>query len=169
MKRFAIYLSSLSLCFLLMACPYDGFVSVDAEPKYSIDKALLGDWLLNDFPENGMTSTYRAVQFNEKEYFVELSAEDKGKRESAFYRGFISKVNGYNVLNLQILGGDRTFMVLRYSFKNENLHLVWLNELYAKKDEISSPDELRKIIENNKDKEDLFEVAEEIELTKKKE
>ena len=162
MKKLAFFSVIISISILLTGCPFESDFPV-SQPQVKIDSAFIGTWLAEDFPQKGDKMKYKIFAFNQTDYLIEsVNIKEDIISEQEFYRGFISDLNGLKILNLQIITGKKSYIYHKYRMQDGNLHLSWLNDLYFKDKEINSSEDLRKLIDSNLDKADIFETEYEI-------
>jgi hypothetical protein len=165
MKKLAFFSVLISISILLTGCPYESDFPL-SQPEVKIDSALIGSWVAVDFPQKGDIMKYKVFAFNQTEYLVEsVNIKDGKNSEQEFFRAFISDLNGLKILNLQIINGNKSYIYHKYHIQDGNLYLSWLNDAYFKDKEISSSEDLQKVITANSDKADIFETENELKLS----
>lgn len=170
MKKISFAVLVLSSVIFLYGC-YESEIPLSKYPQSKVDERLLGSWTsITDGAEFDV-KTYLIVQkFNENEYLI--AWKEGGDDDSNIKRGFNTKFNNINIMNLQDIidpeDGERTYTFSKYEI-NEKGHLVVgiLSEDYANLDKMKfkSSKELYNYVKKNISKNGLFEDSLEFELT----
>ena len=103
------------------------------------------------------------MPFNKKEYLIQsMNVDDSGKmqvKDMGSYRGFISKVGGYTIANIQIISTEvhdkDEYLIYPFSFNGDTLTFF---SFYSKNvdKEFNSACDLRKFLKKNMNNKTLY-------------
>lgn len=141
---------------LLTACPYESSSPITSA-YCALDTFLLGQWYMVDFPKTKDTTDFGIYAFNDKEYLIESKQRSDTVNFVAHYRGYISKIAGFRVLNLHNFRGENTFMFLRYTQQQDQVKFYFLNDAYFGETPLDTFS-IQTVINRHQNAEDLFEL-----------
>ena len=104
---------------------YESEVPLSKSPSSKVDTRLIGSWISipKDNEEKGIALLVQ--KFNENEYLIAWREGDY--EEIVIARGFNTKINNTNIINLQNIESleknDRTYIFIKYDF-NEKSNLI---------------------------------------------
>jgi hypothetical protein len=151
------YFVCLWSCFLLLtACPYESEKPITTA-YCAIDSVLLGQWFIADFPKSKDSTDFTIYAFNDNEYFIESKQRNDAAEPVAHYRGYISKIAGMNILNINNFRGNNNYLFLRYALHQGQIKLDFLDDAHfgdAPLDTVS----IQSVIRKHRTAEDLFEL-----------
>ena len=146
---------------LFLSGCYESKVSLSKSPSSKVDTRLVRSWISipNDNKKKAIPLLLR--KFNEDEY---LAAWKEGEDDGAVIaRGFTTKINNTNIINLQniesLKENDRTYVFFKYDFNEEgNLVVNILSDDYAnlKGKKFKSSKEFSDFVQKNISQKGLF-------------
>lgn len=169
MRKLNVVLLILFPILFLYGC-YESVIPLSETPSSQVDTRLIKNWtnIPKNNKEKGISLLLR--KFNENEYLV---AWKKGEDDTVIARGFNSKINNTNIINLQGIDTlekkDRTFVFFKYEINDKGLLLVsMLSNDYAdlKGKKFKSSKEFTDFIQKNISQNGLFEDSIEFKPTK---
>jgi hypothetical protein len=145
---------------ILSGC-YGSKVPLSESPSSQVDTRLIRSWISIPKDNKGNTISLVLWKFNENEY---LAAWEEGKDDhTVIARGFTTKINNTNIINLQgiesLEGNDRTYIFFKYDFNEKgNLVVNILSDNYTelKGKEFESSKEFHDFVQKNIAQEGLF-------------
>ncbi|MGD1047325.1 MAG: hypothetical protein ABR899_01075 [Candidatus Krumholzibacteriaceae bacterium] len=157
MRRLAICLAVASLAALASGCPFESKVPLGTDEHSVIDQRLLGYWVWDDPVGKEESTLFTVWNFNEREYYVELSNGDK---EPTRLRAYSVDVGGQAFLNISELsldGRPQTFDFARYAFRDEGkLSLAIVGDKGIPRDLASDAEKLTEYLKSNMNDRNLY-------------
>ena len=162
MKHLPALFALAIMSIVLMGCPYNAKVAIDAKPTIKINRELLGVWKTQKDDTISITVTAKS----DKEYAIKAVLPNLMTKGYSEYdmTAFASKVGNYTVLNVIDEQDMYSYIVMIY--KDGNLSLQPLAEEMTDK-EFGTPAETRAFLEKYlAQPEDKIQYADDVDLTK---
>lgn len=155
MKKFITIIGLLTLFLVFTGCPYDSDFSIDEKPSIPINDSIIGIWKANDIKDDNEQWDFKFLKFNEFEYYIEITVDNEPTEK---FRGFISELNGFQIMNLQSVGKleDRSYNFYRIQFKNDELEIDWISDENLRTSNINSSKDLRNYFEKESERKGFF-------------
>jgi hypothetical protein len=170
MRKLSVVLLILFPILFLYGC-YESEVPLSETPSLIVDSKLIRNWINIPKNKNEKDLTLLLRKFNEEEYLVAWKRGEDD--ETVIARGFNSKINNTNIINLQGIDTlekkDRTFVFFKYDFNEKgNLVINMLSNDYAnlKGKKFKSSKEFADFVQKNISQKGLFDDSIEFKPTK---
>lgn len=170
MRKLSVVLLILFPILFLYGC-YESQVPLSETPSLIVDSKLIRNWINIPKNKNEKDLSLLLRKFNEEEYLVAWKRGEDD--ETVIARGFNSKINNTNIINLQgidtLENKDRTFVFFKYDFNEKgNLVINMLSNDYAnlKGKKFKSSKEFADFVQKNISQIGLFDDSIEFKPTK---
>lgn len=160
MRKLNFAFSVLISILFLSGC-YESEVPLSESLSSKVDARLIGSWI--SIPENSNDKSISLLiqKFNENEYLV--VCKEGENHETVFARGFSTRINNTNIINLQNIETlekeDRTYVFFKYDFNVKgNLVVNILSDDYAdlKRMKFKSSKDFNDFVQKNISQKGLF-------------
>jgi len=144
----------LTASLLLVAGCYESKFALGPKGQAVFDRAYVGDW-----EAAAEQSKARIIirNFNDKEYYVEWDTPDQKPLRMS---GFLIDVKGAAFAHLRELTEDGTlpdkYLIVRVALADGKLSLRQLNDKFFDAKPIDSPEQFRKLVEQNLDNDEMY-------------
>ena len=152
----------------LAGCWSSKFTLIKQE-NAKVDRAYVGNW--NALNSKGESATIIIRNVDDRNYYIEVHDAAKQYPEGVSrYFGFMAPVKDATFVHLREMQPDgkvaEDWILLRVELKGEKLTIRHLDEEFMKGKNISSAEELRKVLEQNLDDSTMYEKEGTITATK---
>jgi hypothetical protein len=146
-------LAAAAVVLALVAGCYVSPYSIGTADDAKVDRAFVGDWEGID----GEKLRLVIRNFNNREYYVEWK---DGRGDNNRLSGFVTDVRGVKIANLREISDDGSikdeYLLMRVELKDDQLTLRHFNESFFESKTIESAEDLRKIVEQNLESEEMY-------------
>ena len=133
MRKEYFILLVLPFTLLLTGCPYRSPVPLSETPKLSVDKALLGTWVVDGKLDKDIDSVeVRICSFSEKEYYIEMLEVSKTKIKIDRHRGFVSVLGKDMIMNMEDIDSKGSYLFFQYKVKGDKLDISIVSDVAVK-------------------------------------
>ena len=164
----ALILALLALTLFLPGCWSSKFTLIKQDDA-RVDKNLLGNW--NALNAKGESATLIIRNIDDKNYYIETHDSAKQYPEGVSrYIGFTAPLKDATFAHLKELQPDgnvpEEWLLVRIELKNDKLTIRHLKDEFMKSKTITTPDQLRQVLEQNLDDTTMYDPNETITATR---